>query len=145
LAGALGSGALVASLIATGLANIAVGSSARLAPVFVLRALAGLAMAGFVPLAFEWMNGQTPPARRPMAGLGSTAMMGATLQPLIGGCRGARRKRRDLLGAGNGAGDRRRRNGGVDAAPSALIEHSRAVYLSALQCWHKRRILRTQQ
>lgn len=79
--------ALVASLIATGLANIAVGSSARLAPVFVLRALAGLAMAGFVPLAFEWMNGQTPPgARGRMAGLGSTAMMGGNVVgPLIGG------------------------------------------------------------
>ena len=88
MAGASGSGAaLVASLIATGLANIAVGSSARLAPVFVLRALAGLAMAGFVPLAFEWMNGQTPPgARGRMAGLGSTAMMGGNVVgPLIGG------------------------------------------------------------
>lgn len=79
--------ALLASLVATGLANIAVGSSERLPLIFALRALAGLSMAGFVPLAFEWMNAQTPPgARGRMAGLGSTAMMGGNvIGPLIGG------------------------------------------------------------
>jgi DHA1 family multidrug resistance protein-like MFS transporter len=79
--------ALVASLVLTGLANVAVGSTSRIAAVFALRALAGLAMAGFVPLAFEWMNAHTPPgARGRMAGLGSTAMMGGNvIGPLAGG------------------------------------------------------------
>jgi len=79
--------ALVASLVLTGAANVAVGASDHLAPILALRALAGLSMAGFVPLAFEWMNGQTPPgARGRMAGLGSTAMMaGNVVGPLIGG------------------------------------------------------------
>jgi DHA1 family multidrug resistance protein-like MFS transporter len=79
--------ALIASLLATGLANVAVGTSERLPFVFVLRALVGLSMAGFVPLAFEWMNAQTAPgARGRMAGLGSTAMMaGNVIGPLIGG------------------------------------------------------------
>lgn len=79
--------ALVASLVLTGIANIAVGASGRLALIFTLRALAGLSMAGFVPLAFEWMNGQTPAeARGRMAGLGSTAMMGGNvIGPLLGG------------------------------------------------------------
>ncbi len=79
--------ALVASLLLTGIANIAVGASGRVALVFVLRALAGFSMAGFVPLAFEWMNGQAPAgARGRVAGLGSTAMMGGNvIGPLIGG------------------------------------------------------------
>jgi MFS transporter, DHA1 family, multidrug resistance protein len=79
--------ALVASLVLTGIANFAIGATDRLAPVFALRALAGLSMAGFVPLAFEWMNAQTPPgARGRVAGLGSTAMMaGNVVGPLIGG------------------------------------------------------------
>ena len=79
--------ALTASLVLTGLANVAVGATGRITAVFALRALAGLAMAGFVPLAFEWMNAQTPPsARGRMAGLGSTAMMvGNVLGPLAGG------------------------------------------------------------
>jgi DHA1 family multidrug resistance protein-like MFS transporter len=79
--------ALVASLVLTGLTNIAVGGADRLATVFALRAVAGLSMAGFVPLAFEWMNARTPPAARGrMAGLGSTAMMaGNVIGPLAGG------------------------------------------------------------
>jgi DHA1 family multidrug resistance protein-like MFS transporter len=79
--------ALVASLLLSGIANVAVGATGRLAPVFALRALAGLAMAGFVPLAFEWMNGRTrAEARGRMAGLGSTAMMGGNvIGPLLGG------------------------------------------------------------
>jgi len=79
--------ALIASLILTGVTNIAVGASARLAYVFALRALAGLSMAGFVPLAFEWMNARTAPGSRGRtAGLGSTAMMGGNvIGPLVGG------------------------------------------------------------
>ena len=79
--------ALVASLVLTGLANLAVGGTSHLGLVFALRALAGLAMAGFVPLAFEWMNARTPTgARGRVAGLGSTAMMaGNVVGPLIGG------------------------------------------------------------
>jgi DHA1 family multidrug resistance protein-like MFS transporter len=79
--------ALVASLVLTGITNVAVGAGGRIAVIFALRALAGLSMAGFVPLAFEWMNGHTPPgARGRMAGLGSTAMMGGNvLGPLAGG------------------------------------------------------------
>lgn len=79
--------AVIASLILTGLANLAIGVSGRLALVFGLRAIAGLSMAGVVPLAFEWMNGQTPPgARGRVAGLGSTAMMGGNvIGPLAGG------------------------------------------------------------
>ena len=79
--------ALIASLVLTGLTNLAIGATGRLAPVFVLRALAGLSMAGFVPLAFEWMNARAAPsARGRMAGLGSTAMMGGNvIGPLVGG------------------------------------------------------------
>jgi DHA1 family multidrug resistance protein-like MFS transporter len=78
---------LIASLVVTGLANIAVGASDRLALVFGLRALAGLAMAGFIPLAFEWMHTHAPAgARGRVAGLGSTAMMaGNVIGPLLGG------------------------------------------------------------
>jgi len=79
--------ALVASLILTGIANLAIGATDSLAPIFALRALAGLSMAGFVPLTFEWMNAQSPPgARGRVAGLGSTAMMlGNVVGPLVGG------------------------------------------------------------
>lgn len=79
--------ALLASLFLTGIANIAVGATERIVPVFALRAFAGLSMAGFVPLAFEWLNARTPPAARGrMAGLGSTAMMaGNVVGPLVGG------------------------------------------------------------
>jgi MFS transporter, DHA1 family, multidrug resistance protein len=79
--------AVIGSLILTGLANLAVGLSGRLAVVFGLRAIAGLCMAGFVPLAFEWMSGHAPPgARGRVAGLGSTAMMGGNVVgPLLGG------------------------------------------------------------
>jgi len=79
--------ALVLALLLTGVANIAVGLTTRLAAVLALRALAGLSMAGFVPLAFEWMNAHSPPtARGRTAGLGSTAMMtGNVFGPLAGG------------------------------------------------------------
>jgi DHA1 family multidrug resistance protein-like MFS transporter len=75
------------SLFLTGLASFAVGSATQLAAVLALRACSGLSMAGFVPLAFEWMNAQSPPgARGRTAGLGSTAMMGGNvIGPLIGG------------------------------------------------------------
>ena len=78
---------LIASLVCTGVASVAVGASSRLALVFALRVLSGLSMAGFIPLAFEWINGQTPPGSRGrMAGLGSTAMMGGNvIGPLVGG------------------------------------------------------------
>ena len=44
-------------------------------------------MAGFIPLAFEWMNARSAPGTRGRtAGLGSTAMMiGNVIGPLIGG------------------------------------------------------------
>lgn len=79
--------ALIASLLFTGVAYAAVGVSMHLGGVLALRACAGLAMAGFIPLAFEWMNRLAPPgARGRTAGLGSTAMMlGNVLGPLIGG------------------------------------------------------------
>ena len=78
--------ALAASLLFTGVTGVAVGATTRLAVVFALRAAAGLSMAGFVPLAFEWMNAQAPPGGRGrMAGLGSTAMMGGNvIGPLVG-------------------------------------------------------------
>ncbi|MEO8604070.1 MAG: MFS transporter [bacterium] len=78
---------LMTSLLLTGLANAAVGSSTQLPAVLALRACAGFAMAGFVPLAFEWMNRLAPPgARGRTAGLGSTAMMlGNVIGPLGGG------------------------------------------------------------
>jgi MFS transporter, DHA1 family, multidrug resistance protein len=78
---------LIASLLLSGAANLAIGASSRLALVFGLRAIAGLSMAGFVPLAFEWMNGRAPAgARGRVAGLGSTAMMaGNVIGPLLGG------------------------------------------------------------
>jgi DHA1 family multidrug resistance protein-like MFS transporter len=78
---------LIASLLCTGLAYAAVGGSTLLPAVLALRACAGFAMAGFVPLAFEWMNRLAPPgARGRTAGLGSTAMMlGNVVGPLAGG------------------------------------------------------------
>jgi MFS family permease len=79
--------ALIASLLLTGIAYAAVGASTQLFGVLALRACAGFAMAGFIPLAFEWMNNLAPPgARGRSAGLGSTAMMlGNVLGPLAGG------------------------------------------------------------
>ena len=86
---------LSASLLLTGLANVGVGLTAELWPsptvglavVLALRACAGVAMAGFVPLAFEWMHALASPGTRGrMAGLGSTAMMvGNVVGPLAGG------------------------------------------------------------
>jgi MFS family permease len=94
---------LSASLLLTGVANVATGFAAdwfhlhhavgsgapvlALGSVLVLRACGGFAMAGFVPLAFEWMHGFAPAgARGRVAGLGSTAMMvGNVLGPLLGG------------------------------------------------------------
>ena len=69
------------------MASLAVGATSRLAVVFALRVLSGLSMAGFIPLAFEWINGRTPAGSRGrMAGLGSTAMMGGNVVgPLVGG------------------------------------------------------------
>lgn len=79
--------AIVLALFLTGAANVAVGFATRLGVVFAWRAVAGLAMAGFVPLAFEWMNAHSPAsARGRTAGLGSTAMMGGNVVgPLVGG------------------------------------------------------------
>jgi MFS transporter, DHA1 family, multidrug resistance protein len=78
---------LVAALVLTGLANVGIGAAGRLPLLFVLRASAGLSMAGFVPLTFELMNANSPPgARGRTAGLGSTAMMiGNVAGPLCGG------------------------------------------------------------
>jgi DHA1 family multidrug resistance protein-like MFS transporter len=78
---------LAASLLFSGLANVAVGTVHSLSLVLVMRAVAGLAMAGFIPLAFEWMNAHAPPGTRARAaGLASTAMMaGNVIGPLAGG------------------------------------------------------------
>ncbi len=84
----IGSGrALAISLLFTGVCSIAVGIAGRLAPVLALRVVAGVAMAGFVPLVFEAMNARAAAgARGRVAGLGSTAMMiGNVLGPLAGG------------------------------------------------------------
>lgn len=79
--------ALTASLLVSGLANLAMSTASSLPAVFALRACAGAGMAGFVPLTFEWMNARAPAdARGRMAGLGSTAMMiGNVIGPLAGG------------------------------------------------------------
>lgn len=78
---------LTLSLLLTGVANIAIGAGRTLPLLFALRAVSGLAMAGFVPLAFEWMHAHTPAgARGRSASLGSTAMMiGNVIGPLVGG------------------------------------------------------------
>lgn len=78
---------LVLSLILTGAANLLVPLAHRIGFVFLFRALAGLSMAGFIPLAFELMNETSPDsARGRTAGLGSTAMMlGNVIGPLTGG------------------------------------------------------------
>lgn len=79
---------MLASLILAGAANFAVGMLAtRLEILFALRALSGIAMAGFVPLAFQAMSIRASQrARGRMAGLGSTAMMiGNVIGPLLGG------------------------------------------------------------
>ncbi len=78
---------LVASLVLSGLTNLCVGVVDRLDLVLVLRALSGVAMAGFVPLSFQWLNGYAPHAARGrMAGISSTAMMtGNVAGSLFGG------------------------------------------------------------
>ena len=78
---------IILSLIATGAATALVGLVGdRLARIFVLRALAGVSLAGFTPLAFAWMGAKvTAAARGRMAGLGSTAMMlGNVIGPPLG-------------------------------------------------------------
>lgn len=80
--------AMLASLVLGGLGYTAVGFFARRVEVLLaLRLLSGLAMAGFVPLAFQAMTIRAPQhARGRMAGLGSTAMMvGNVIGPLLGG------------------------------------------------------------
>jgi len=79
---------LIASLVLTGAANLATGLLVTHIGMLVLwRALAGLSMAGFIPLAFEWLNARAlPHARGRTAGIGSTAMMlGNVIGPLLGG------------------------------------------------------------
>jgi DHA1 family multidrug resistance protein-like MFS transporter len=79
---------LAASLIAGGAANAAVGLLARQVDVLIaLRAVAGVAMSGFIPLSFQWTGARAPAyARGRVAGFGSTAMMaGNVVGPLLGG------------------------------------------------------------
>jgi DHA1 family multidrug resistance protein-like MFS transporter len=79
---------MLASFVLAGLAYAAVGLLAyRVETLFALRAVAGVAMAGFVPLVFQAMNSRAPQrARGRMAGLGTTAMMvGNVMGPLLGG------------------------------------------------------------
>lgn len=65
-----------ASLLLSGITNFAVGFAPNIELVLLLRALSGVAMAGFIPLSFQWLNGYAPPnARGRMAGISSTAMM----------------------------------------------------------------------
>ncbi len=64
------------SIIVSGLTNLAVGVVPNIESVLVLRCLSGVAMAGFIPLSFQWLNGYAPEnARGRMAGISSTAMM----------------------------------------------------------------------
>jgi DHA1 family multidrug resistance protein-like MFS transporter len=84
---------IVVSLIATGSAIFSVGLlTTQLELLFALRAIAGISMAGFTPLAFAWMGLRAPAAARGrMAGLGSTAMMlGNVVGPLLGSWLGVR-------------------------------------------------------
>jgi MFS transporter, DHA1 family, multidrug resistance protein len=79
---------IAASLTLTGICNVCIGLAAdRIETVLVLRALAGLSLAGFIPLSFEWISQRAPAgARGRMAGLGSTAMMlGNVIGPTLGG------------------------------------------------------------
>ena len=64
------------SILGAGVLNVAVGAVGTIESVLVLRLVGGVAMAGFVPLSFQWLNGFAPPqARGRMAGISSTAMM----------------------------------------------------------------------
>jgi DHA1 family multidrug resistance protein-like MFS transporter len=78
---------LALSLALSGASNVAVGNAGHIGAVLALRACSGLALAGFVPLAFEWIHGRSGPGMRGRgAALGSTAMMaGNVLGPLVGG------------------------------------------------------------
>ena len=79
---------MLTSLVLSGVAYAAVGFLVhRVETLFVLRLLSGVALAGFVPLAFHWMGMRAPEsARGRMAGLASTAMMiGNVIGPLLGG------------------------------------------------------------
>ncbi|MFM7737443.1 MAG: MFS transporter [Alphaproteobacteria bacterium] len=76
------------SLAAVGALNVCTGLVAkRIEAVFALRALTVFAMAGVIPLSFEWISRRAPDgARGRMAGLGSTAMMlGNVIGPTLGG------------------------------------------------------------
>ncbi|HZR84667.1 MAG TPA: MFS transporter [Candidatus Binatia bacterium] len=76
------------SLACTGTANVCIGLLAESIPaVLALRAFAGLSLAGFIPLSFEWLAQRAPAgARGRMAGLASTAMMvGNVIGPALGG------------------------------------------------------------
>lgn len=77
---------LAASLVLSGVTNVAVGFAPTMEIVLALRALSGVAMAGFIPLSFQWLNGYAPPhARGRMAGISSTAMMvGNVLGSFVG-------------------------------------------------------------
>lgn len=77
---------LIASMLLSGVTNAAVGLLAtRLDVLLGLRVLSGLAMAGFVPLAFDWLNREAPAeARGRVASLGSTTlMMASVVGPLL--------------------------------------------------------------
>lgn len=68
------------SIVLSGLTNLAVGLAPTIEGVLLLRALSGVAMAGFVPLSFQWLNGYAPGnARGRMAGISSTAMMAGSV------------------------------------------------------------------
>jgi MFS transporter, DHA1 family, multidrug resistance protein len=78
---------IAVSLLFTGVANVAMAGVSRIHGLLLVRVFAGLSMAGFLPLAFEYVNARTPAgARGRAAGLGSTAMMlGNVIGPLLGG------------------------------------------------------------
>ncbi len=78
--------AMVLSMALSGVTNAAVGAASHLAVILALRAVSGVVMAGFVPLAFDWLNRRTPKeARGRMSGLGSTALMLASvIGPILG-------------------------------------------------------------
>ena len=75
------------ALVASAATNVMVGLASDVEVVLFLRLLSGVAMAGFVPLAFQWLNGHAPEnARGRMAGISSTAMMlGNVFGSLFGG------------------------------------------------------------
>lgn len=77
---------LIASMLLSGVTNAAVGLVASdLVVLLSLRVLSGFAMAGFVPLAFDWLNREAPSeARGRVASLGSTTLMIASvIGPLL--------------------------------------------------------------